>query len=67
MNENTESAELSPVKSGLATFDAHVIAPEEYEDLPEWTEEMFAEADLYRAGQLVRRGESKSGSKDDGR
>ena len=35
------------VKSDLAKVDAHVIAPEEYEDLPEWTEEMFAEADYY--------------------
>lgn len=42
--------------SDLAKVDAHVIQPEEYEELPEWTDEMFEAADLYRNGKLVQRG-----------
>lgn len=36
--------------------DAHVILPEEYEELPEWTTEMFDAADIRLGGKLVRRG-----------
>ncbi len=36
--------------------DAHAIQSEEYDDLPEWTEEMFMEADLYEQGRLIRTG-----------
>lgn len=42
--------------SDLAKVDAHVIQPEEYEELPEWTDEMFDRADLKIGGKLVRRG-----------
>lgn len=42
--------------SDLAKVDAHVIQPEEYDELPEWTDEMFERADLYQGGKLVRRG-----------
>lgn len=39
--------------SDLARVDAHVIQPEEYEELPEWTDEMFARAVHKRAGRPV--------------
>jgi uncharacterized protein (DUF4415 family) len=39
-----------------AKFDAHVITPEEYEEIPELTDEWFEKADLHVAGKLVRRG-----------
>ena len=42
--------------SDLAKVDAHVIQPEEYEELPEWTDEMFARAELHVGGVPVRRG-----------
>ena len=44
------------IGSDLAKVDAHVIQPEEYEEAPEWTEEDFARADLYRGSILIRRG-----------
>lgn len=40
----------------LAKVDAHVIQPGEYDELPEWTDEMFEKADLYLGGKLIRRG-----------
>jgi hypothetical protein len=67
MNKKAKSANEPLVKSDLEKLDAHVIAPDEYKDLPEWTEDMFAEADHYRAGQLVRRGRPKSASTEHGR
>ena len=42
--------------SGLAKIDAHAIQPEEYEEIPELTEEWFARADLHEGGKLIRRG-----------
>lgn len=44
----------------LAKVDAHVIQPEEYDELPEWTDEMFERADLYIGGKLKKRGCPKS-------
>jgi uncharacterized protein (DUF4415 family) len=50
--------------SDLQKIDAHVIQPEEYEEIPELTEEWFEKADHYRGGKLVRRGRPPSeGSK----
>ncbi|MBF0439414.1 MAG: hypothetical protein HQL93_09870 [Magnetococcales bacterium] len=40
----------------MARIDAHVITPEEYEEIPELTDAFFAEADEYFAGKLIRRG-----------
>jgi len=60
MSEVEKNLESRPVHSDLAKLDAHVIAPEEYEDLPEWTEEMFAEADFYHGEKLIRRGRPRS-------
>ena len=42
--------------SDLAKIDAHVIQPEEYEEIPELTDPWFARADLREGGKLVRRG-----------
>ena len=60
MSEVEKNLESRPVHSDLAKFDAHVIAPEEYEDLPEWTEEMFVEGNEYIGGKLIRRGRPRS-------
>jgi uncharacterized protein (DUF4415 family) len=44
----------------LRKLDAHVIAPEEYEDIPELTDEWFDRATLHVNGVPVRRGRPKS-------
>jgi uncharacterized protein (DUF4415 family) len=46
--------------SDLAKVDAHIMRPEEYDELPEWTDEMFDRADLYIGGKLVKRGRPKA-------
>lgn len=46
-------------RTDLARVDAHVIQPEEYEEIPELTDEMMARADVYVAGVLVRRGRGR--------
>jgi uncharacterized protein (DUF4415 family) len=46
--------------SDLEAIDAHVIQPEEYEEIPELTEEWFQQADHYRGGKLVRKGRPPS-------
>ncbi len=50
------SAKRPPSGSDLLRVDAHVIAPEEYEDAPELTAAQIAAADLYQGGRLVQRG-----------
>lgn len=40
-------------KSDLARVDAHVIRPEEYEELPELTEEMLSRAVVKKGGRPV--------------
>jgi uncharacterized protein (DUF4415 family) len=45
--------------SDLKKVDAHVITPEEYEELPEWTEADFARATWHIGGKPVRRGRPK--------
>jgi len=44
----------------LARLDAQVIKPEEYEDIPELTDEWFEKADMHVGGKLVRRGRPPS-------
>jgi uncharacterized protein (DUF4415 family) len=44
----------------LARLDAHVIKPEEYDDIPELTDDWFAKADLHVGGKLIRRGRPPS-------
>ncbi|MFY9292720.1 MAG: BrnA antitoxin family protein [Methylorubrum rhodinum] len=43
-------------ETDLAKVDAHVITAEEYEELPELTDEMMDRADFRVGGRLVRRG-----------
>lgn len=40
-------------KSDLARVDDHVVKPEEYEELPELTEEMVARAKINKGGRPV--------------
>ena len=42
--------------SDLTKIDSHVIQPDEFEEIPELTDEWFAQADLHENGKLVRRG-----------
>ena len=44
----------------MKKVDRHVIQPHEYDEVPELTDEMFARADLYQGGKLIRRGRPKS-------
>lgn len=46
--------------SDLSKVDAHIIQPEEYDELPELTDEMLERADLYIGGKLVKRGRPKA-------
>lgn len=46
----------------LARLDAHVIGPEEYDDIPELTDEWFAKAIPHIGGKPVVRGRPKSAS-----
>jgi uncharacterized protein (DUF4415 family) len=46
--------------SDLKKVDAHVIQPDEYDEIPELTDEFFARADLYHGGKLIQRGRPKS-------
>lgn len=48
------------IASDLDRVDTHVITPEEYKEIPEWTEEMFERADYYEGDKLVRRGRPRS-------
>ncbi len=48
------------VGSDLQKIDAHVVRPEEYDEIPELTEEWFEQADYYEGGKLVRRGRPPS-------
>jgi uncharacterized protein (DUF4415 family) len=45
--------------SDLSKIDAHVIQPDEYEEIPELTDEFFERADLHIGGRLVQRGRPK--------
>lgn len=52
MQENF--AELDPpLGSDMVKVDAHEITPEEYEEIPELTEEFLATARVYRGGRPV--------------
>ena len=43
-------------ETDFAKLDAHEITPEEYEEIPELTDEMMARADHHVGGTLIRRG-----------
>ncbi len=42
--------------SDLDRIDAHIIQPEEYDEIPEITDEMFAKGTLMEGGKPMRRG-----------
>jgi uncharacterized protein (DUF4415 family) len=50
MNANKTASRLS-LKSDMARVDAHTLKKEEYEDLPELTEEMLARAKVNKGGR----------------
>ena len=52
-------ASLPPVKSDLARVDAHVIQPEEYDEVPELTDEMLARGVWKRAGRPISQNPKK--------
>ncbi len=60
MARRARPTEQKATATNLAEFDAHVITPEEYEDIPELTDEWFEKADLYHGGKLIRRGRPPS-------
>ena len=50
MNANRPASRRS-LKSDLARVDAHTVKPEEYEELPELTEEMLGRATVNKGGR----------------
>lgn len=55
MNENRPA-----IGSDLAKIDAHAVSQDEYEEIPELSDEFFARADHHVGGKLVRRGRPKA-------
>jgi uncharacterized protein (DUF4415 family) len=55
-NSSNSPKDQDKINSDLARLDTHEITSVEYEDLPEWTDAMIEEADLYENGRLIRRG-----------
>jgi uncharacterized protein (DUF4415 family) len=49
-----------PLRSNLQQVDAHAIAPDEYADLPELTEDMLSRASLNKGGRPVSANPRKS-------
>jgi len=52
MNGN-KSASHRSLKSDLSRVDAHVVSPEEYQELPQLTTEMLRRAKLKKGGRPV--------------
>jgi uncharacterized protein (DUF4415 family) len=52
MNANKPASRRS-LKSDLARVDAHKLQPDEYEELPELTDEMLARAKVNKGGRPV--------------
>jgi uncharacterized protein (DUF4415 family) len=48
------------LRSDLKKVDRHVVQPHEYDEIPELTEDWFANADHRRGGKLIGRGRPKS-------
>ncbi|MBF0096361.1 MAG: hypothetical protein HQM04_02770 [Magnetococcales bacterium] len=42
--------------AGWPKSDTHIIQEDEYDELPEWTDEMFDAAEIRDGGKLVRNG-----------
>jgi len=47
----------------IASADARPLKPEDYEEIPELTDEWFRGADLYEGDKLIRRGRPPSSSR----
>jgi len=47
------------IHTDLAKLDAHEVQPEEYEDIPELTDEFFDKAEIRRGDTLIRRGRGR--------
>jgi len=47
------------IHTDLARLDAHEVQPEEYEDIPELTDEFFDNAEIRRGDVLIRRGRGR--------
>ena len=59
MNVNKTASRRS-LTSNVKQVDAHVIAPHEYEELPELTEDMLARAKLKKGGRPLSSNPRKS-------
>lgn len=57
------NAKSANIGSDLSKVDAHVIQPEEYDELPELDEAFFERADLYEGEKLIRAGRPKAESR----
>lgn len=55
------NAKTANIGSNLSKVDAHIITAEEYDELPELTDEFFERADEYQGDRLICRGRPKSG------
>ena len=44
------------IHTDLARLDAHEVQPEEYEDIPELTDEFFDRAEIRHGDKIIRRG-----------
>jgi|SRR5665213_2351594 len=51
---------LKRVGSDMKKVDAYVLGPQDYEEIPELTDDWFKRADLYEGGRLIRRGRPPS-------
>ncbi len=58
MNANKRSSNRS-LKSDLKRVDAHVLKADEYEDLPELTEEMLSRGKVRKAGRPIAKNPRK--------
>ncbi|WP_150049101.1 MULTISPECIES: BrnA antitoxin family protein [Methylomonas] len=54
------NAKSTNIGSDLSKVDAHDITAEEYEEIPELTDEFFEHADLYEGEKLIRAGRPKA-------
>jgi len=55
------NAKSKSIGSNLEKIDAHIIQPEEYDELPELTDEMFDRA-IYKVGGVIKPAPKRRGS-----
>ncbi len=48
------SASKHVLGSDLSKIDAHIIQPDEYQEIPELSDEFFEQADLHIGGKLIQ-------------